>query len=59
MNIKDVITDTDKRIFKDIDRDTTHNLKKQFLIIGLVPTNEIVVFENKDDFTRLITKFKV
>ena len=43
----------------DIDRNTTHKLKKRFLIIGLVPNREIVVFENKDDFTRLISRFKV
>ena len=43
----------------DIDKKTTSRLKKSYLIIGLVPTREVVVYSAKDGFSKLVGKFRV
>lgn len=41
----------------DVDKVTTAKWKKRFLIIGLVPTNEVVVYSAKDGFTKMVGRF--
>ena len=40
---------------KDIE--TTTNLKKEYIVIGVVPTNQIVVYEQSDNFENMIARF--
>ncbi|MDA8040862.1 MAG: Mov34/MPN/PAD-1 family protein [Pirellulales bacterium] len=41
------------------DRRTTAKHGKQFMFIGLVPTNEVVVYGAADGYRRLLGRFKV
>ena len=41
----------------DADRKTTTKLKKEYLVIGVVPTNQIVVYEQSDNFENMIARF--
>ena len=43
----------------DQDKITTSKHKKKFMFIGLVPSNEVVVYGSSDNFTRLLARFKV
>lgn len=43
----------------ETDKKTTNRLNKRFMFIGLVPTNEVVVFGKHDNFTKLLGRFKV
>ena len=43
----------------EVDRRTTQRLGKQYLIIGMVPTNKIVVYSKDDGFKKMITSFYV
>jgi DNA repair protein RadC len=39
----------------DVDKDTTRNLKKKYLLIGVVPQNRTYVFSDDDNFTKAIS----
>ena len=41
----------------DADRKTTTKLNKEYLVIGVVPTNQIVVYEQSDNFENMIARF--
>ena len=41
----------------EADKKTTTKLKKQYLVIGIVPTNQIVVYEQSDNFENIIARF--
>ena len=41
----------------DADKKTTTKLKKEFLVIGVVPTKQIVVYEQSDGFQNMIARF--
>lgn len=43
----------------DKDRQTTAKFGKEWLIIGLVPTNEVVYFHKSDNYHKLRGRFKV
>ena len=43
----------------EIDKQTTAKHGKQYLVIGLVPTNEIVVWGPYPTYDKIITRFKV
>lgn len=39
------------------DKQTTKNLKKKYLLIGLASKNKVVVYSDKDNFERKIAEF--
>ena len=39
------------------DKKTTSKLKKEYLVIGVVPTNQIVVYQQSDNFENMIARF--
>ena len=41
----------------DADKKTTTKLKKEYLVIGVVPTNQIVVYEQSDGYQNMIARF--
>ena len=41
----------------DADRKTTTKLNKEYLVIGVVPTNQIVVYEQSDGYQNMIARF--
>lgn len=41
----------------EADKKTTRKLKKEYLVIGIVPTNQIVVYEQSDNFQNMIARF--
>ena len=41
------------------DKVTTNRFNKKFMFIGLVPTNEVVVYGAADNFTKLLGRFKI
>lgn len=43
----------------ETDKKTTNRLNKQYMFIGLVPTREVVVYSKKDNFSKMIGRFKV
>lgn len=43
----------------EIDKQTTAKHRKQFLAIGLVPTNEVVVWGPYPTYDKIVARFKV
>jgi len=43
----------------DVDKRTTKKFGKRFLMIGLVPTNEVVVYSDRDGYSQMVGRFKV
>ena len=41
----------------EADKKTTTKLKKEFLVIGVVPTRQIVVYEQSDNYENMIARF--
>ena len=41
----------------EADKKTTTKLKKEYLVIGVVPTNQIVVYEQSDNYQNMIARF--
>ena len=41
----------------EADKKTTTKLKKEYLVIGVVPTNQIVVYEQSDGYENMIARF--
>ena len=41
----------------EADKKTTTKLKKEYLVIGVVPTNQIVVYEQSDGYQNMIARF--
>ena len=39
------------------DKKTTSKLKKEYLVIGVVPTNQIVVYQQSDNYENMIARF--
>ena len=43
----------------NVDRKTTAKFKKDWLIIGLVPSNEVVYYHKSDGYRKLQGRFKI
>ena len=41
----------------DVDKQTTTKLKKEFLVIGVAPIDQIVVYEQRDGYQKMIARF--
>ena len=41
----------------DVDKTTTKKLKKEFLVIGVAPIDQIVVYEQSDGYENMIARF--
>lgn len=43
----------------DLDRKTTKKFRKKYLAIGLVPSNEVVIWGDYPTYDKMIARFKV